>query len=117
MEIIATKVFLRCAKSIAKKYRGFNSDYQALIKALSLNPKTGTDLGGGYRKVRMIISSKNKGKSGGCRVITLNTVERNGCLYLIYIYDKSEYDSVNLSIIKTLVEDLELDSSIESSTR
>lgn len=36
------------------------------------NHKIGVDLGNGYRKVRMAITSKGKGKSGGCRVITLD---------------------------------------------
>ncbi len=56
----------------------------------------------GYRKVTIAITSKGKGKSGGCRVITLNMVERNGCLYLLYAYDKSSYDNSNLAVIKTL---------------
>lgn len=108
MEIIATKTFIRSAKSIAKKYRSFNSDYQTLLDDLSKNPNMGIDLGGGYRKVRMAISSKGKGKSGGCRVITFNMVERNGCLYLIYAYDKSDYDNVEMEVIKELVAEMGL---------
>lgn len=108
MEIIATKTFIRSAKSIAKKYRSFNADYQTLLDGLSKNPNMGIDLGGGYRKVRMAISSKGKGKSGGCRVITFNMVERNGCLYLIYAYDKSDYDNVEIDVIKELVAEMGL---------
>lgn len=63
----------------------------------------GVDLGDGYRKVRMAIAAKGKGKSGGARVITLNMVERNDCLYLIYAYDKSDAESVNLNVIKEIV--------------
>ncbi len=108
MEIIATSAFIRSAKAIAKKYRSFNADYQRLMAELTENPRMGVDLGNGYRKVRMAISSKGKGKSGGCRVITLDMVERNGCLYLIYAYDKSDYDTVELSVIKSIVADLDL---------
>lgn len=108
MEIIATTVFIRSAKAIAKKYRSFNTDYQNIIKELYHNPKTGVDLGGGYRKVRMAITSKGKGKSGGCRIITFDMVERNGNLYLIYAYDKSDYDNINLSVIKSLVDEMDL---------
>lgn len=60
----------------------------------------GVDLGGGFRKVRMAITSKGKGKSGGCRVITLNTLKKNDCLYLIYAYDKSGHDDVEMAVIK-----------------
>lgn len=108
MEIIATKAFIRSAKPLAKKYRSFNSDYQQLLEELSANPLMGIDLGNGYRKVRMAITSKGKGKSGGSRVITLNMLERNDCLYLLYIYDKSESDNIVLSVIKSLVEEMGL---------
>ena len=110
MEIIATLPFLKSAKPLAKKYRSFNDDYKAFIKELAANPKMGIDLGGGYRKVRMSITSKGKGKSGGSRVITLDMVERNGNLYLLYIYDKSEADNVVLSVIKSLVSEMGLSS-------
>lgn len=42
-----------------------------------------------YRKATIAITSKGKGKSGGCRAITLNIVERNGCLYLHNAYDNN----------------------------
>lgn len=51
----------------------------------------------------MAIAAKGKGKSGGATVITLNMVERNDCLYLIYAYDKSDAESVNLNVIKEIV--------------
>ena len=108
MEIIATLPFLKSAKPLAKKYKSFNEDYKVLIRELTANPKLGIDLGEGYRKVRMAISSKGKGKSGGSRVITLDMVERNGNLYLLYIYDKSEADNVVLSVIKSLVSEMNL---------
>ena len=108
MEIIATLPFLKSAKPLAKKYRSFNEDYKEFIKELTANPKMGIDLGNGYRKVRMAIASKRKGKSGGSRVITLDMVERNGNLYLLYIYDKSEADNVVLSVIKSLVSEMDL---------
>jgi len=108
MEIKATKVFLRCVKPLVKRYRSFKQDYLDLLDELEENPQMGTDLGNGYRKVRMAIASKGKGKSGGARVITLNMVEREDCLYLIYAYDKSNADSVNLDILKEIVREMEL---------
>ncbi len=108
MEIKATSVFQKCAKPLAKRYRSFKEDYDNLLDELGKNPKIGTDLGGGYRKVRMAIASKGKGKSGGARVITLDLLERNGCIYLIYIYDKSDADSVNIDIIKKFISEIDL---------
>ena len=58
----------------------------------------GIDLGNGIRKVRISISSKNKGKSGGARVITDTTAIvsiDNGTIVLLYIYDKNERDSIS----------------------
>ena len=110
MEIIATHSFLKSAKPLSKKYKSFNDDYKELIKELTANPRMGVDLGGGYRKVRMAIASKGKGKSGGSRVITLDMVERNGNLYLMYIYDKSEADNIVLSVIKSIVSEMDLSS-------
>ena len=108
MEVIATKTFIRSAKSIAKKYRSFNSDYQTFIDELSKNPNVGVDLGGGFRKVRMAITSKGKGKSGGARVITFDMLKKNDCLYLIYAYDKSDYDNIEMSVIRELVAEMGL---------
>ena len=68
----------------------------------------GIDLGEGFRKVRMAISSKGKRKSGGSRVITLDMVERNGNLYIFYIYDKSETSNVVLSVINSLFSEINL---------
>lgn len=106
MEIIATRTFIKSAKAIAKRYRSFNSDYQELLAQLTDNPHLGIDLGEGFRKIRMAISSKGNGKSGGCRVITFDALEKNGKLYLIYAYDKSEYDNIRLSVIKEIVAEL-----------
>lgn len=108
MEIKVTDIFLRCIKPLAKRYPSFRQDYQDLLDELEANPKSGIDLGEGYRKVRMAIKSKGKGKSGGCRVITLDMVERNGCLYLLYAYDKADYDNIVLSVLKTIVEEMDL---------
>lgn len=58
----------------------------------------------------MPIASKGKGKSGGSRVITLDMVERNGNLYLLYIYDKSDADNIVLSVIKSLVSEMDFSS-------
>lgn len=63
---------------------------------LAKNPYQGADLGHGLRKVRMAISVKGKGKSGGARVITLILAysEEESEIGLLYIYDKSEQESL-----------------------
>jgi len=64
----------------------------------------GDDLGGNTRKVRMAITSKNKGKSSGARIITCNVwvdIE-NTKIYLLTIYDKGEQDSMSKTEIEHL---------------
>lgn len=68
--IVPSKTFIRKAKQLAKKYHTLISDLKRLEDELIKNPDIGADLGNGLRKVRMSITAKGKGKSGGARVIT-----------------------------------------------
>lgn len=73
------------------------------------NPYLGVSLGHGMRKVRMQISSKGKGKSGGAWVITMvvNVLESNDNdinISLLYIYDKNEMENVSDAFLKYLAE-------------
>lgn len=89
--------FEREIKRLSKRYRTIKQDYADLLESLRENPVQGVDLGKGLRKVRMAISSKGKGKSGGVRVITLImalSVEDTE-IGLHYIYDKSERASIS----------------------
>lgn len=66
--------FDKDTKRLAKKYKSLKKDIIQLIEDLKANPQLGTDLGGGLRKVRMRISDKHKGKSGGARIITFTLI-------------------------------------------
>jgi len=52
------------------QYPSVKNDYKALIDSLKEAPKQGQALGKDCYKIRMSISSKGKGKSGGSRVIS-----------------------------------------------
>lgn len=54
-----------------KKYKSLTADLIKLQKELIENPRLGTSLGKDIYKIRLKITSKNKGKSGGARVISL----------------------------------------------
>ena len=71
-------------------------DFAGLLEALRREPQQGVDLGRGLHKVRMAISSKGKGKSGGARVITLTVLisETDTNIVLLTIYDKSECENL-----------------------
>lgn len=103
--IIVKPSFEREAKRMKKHYSSFKQDFTLLIDELEQNPRAGTDLGGGLRKVRMKISSKGKGKSGGARVITFTVIVslQEATLNLLYIYDKSERASIDKKEIEDLL--------------
>ena len=67
-------------------------------------------MGRGIRKVRMAISAKGKGKSGGARVITLILAysEEESEIGLLYIYDKSERESLTDSELTDILRQNEL---------
>lgn len=109
-EIVLTKSFLKSLKGLAKRYRSIKQDISNFSKSLEKNPFQGVELSPGIRKIRMAITSKGRGKSGGARVITLTTIvtEEKGKIILIEIYDKSDQESIDLSVIHRLITELDL---------
>lgn len=97
--------FKREAKRLNKHYASFADDYERLINELEANPHLGTDLGGGLRKIRMAITSKGKGKSGGARIISFTVVVavEESEINLLYIYDKAERSSISKKEIEELL--------------
>lgn len=100
--IIPTPDFKKLFKKLYKKYPSLKADLQQLINRLSENPTTGTKLGHNLYKIRMAISSKGKGKSGGARVITF-LISDNQEVYLVHIYDKSQLDNLTKDQILELL--------------
>jgi mRNA-degrading endonuclease RelE of RelBE toxin-antitoxin system len=93
MKIASTSFFVKELKPLVKKYRSLEDDLLELAESLNENPLQGDALSHNCFKVRLAISSKNKGKSGGARVIT-NIHVKDEVIYLISIYDKSNQDSI-----------------------
>ena len=104
-KIIVKPSFEREAKRLRKHYVSFKEDYASLLDELERNPRLGTDLGGGLRKIRMAIASKGRGKSGGARVITFTVVVavEESEVNLLYIYDKAERVSISIKEIEGLL--------------
>lgn len=111
-EILTTPEFESQAKALQKRHRSFKSDLRNLVATLIDNPFQGIELCPGIRKIRMAITSKGRGKSGGARVITYTVVaaETEGRVYLMNVYDKSDFSTVELSVLKEIVRNLELPS-------
>jgi hypothetical protein len=62
-------------------------------------------LGNNTYKIRVAIKSKGKGKSGGSRVITY-VVSENEEVYLLTIFDKSEFDTIDDKSIEQIIDTL-----------
>lgn len=73
-----------------------------LFTELENNPTTGTLLGNNIYKIRLSIASKNKGKSGGARVMTFVKVKNTSVLHFS-IYNKGDKDSISDKEIEDLL--------------
>ena len=86
--------FKKEAKRLIKKYPSLKQELALLFEELENYPKKGTSLGNNIYKIRLAISSKGKGKTGGARIITHVTVLEEVVL-LLSIYNKGEKDSIS----------------------
>ena len=108
-----TNNFKSEAKPLLKKYKSLTNDLLKLEKELLVNPRLGTSLGQDAYKIRLKISSKNKGKSGGARVISLvdstligfteQTSAEEITINLLSIYDKSDVANITDKELKDLI--------------
>ena len=69
-EILVTDSFEKSLKKIAKKHKSVKEDLRSIVHQLRENLRLGTPLGKDCYKIRFLISSKGRGKSGGARIIT-----------------------------------------------
>lgn len=98
--------FDRQLKRLAKKFPSLKEEYAQLIERLENNPILGTALANSCYKIRLSISSKGKGKSGGARVISHLQVAENN-VFLLAIYDKSEKEDISNKELKDLLRFIE----------
>lgn len=106
-KVVTTSGFEKDAKPLFKKYHSFGDDFEKLIQLLQTNPKLGTSLGLDCFKIRLAISSKGKGKSGGARVITCFKLTQETVI-LLSIYDKSDRETITQKQLKALLKEADL---------
>ena len=92
--IVTTPSFEKEFKQLVKKYPSVKKDLAVLADLLLKEPTMGTALGHDCYKIRMAITAKGKGKSGGARVITFVQIIET-TIFLLSIYDKA--DAANIS--------------------
>ena len=117
IEIRITKSFKKAVKPLIKKYPSVIKDLEQLQTELLKNPSSGTSLGNNVYKIRLKITSKGKGKSGGARVISypekeiigvLEIKEEQTIVNLISIYDKAEKETISDAELRDLIKSLEV---------
>ena len=99
--------FEKEAKRLSKKHRSLKKDLLVLIESLEKSPQQGEPLGNDFYKVRLAITSKGSGKSGGARIITCVKIIKN-VVFLSSIYDKSEKASITNQELKLLARQIKL---------
>lgn len=107
-EINATEPFERKLKKLSKKHKSLSKDLLSLFEKLAETPLMGIPLGKDCFKIRLAISSKGKGKSGGARIITYVKLI-NSTVYLMDIYDKSEQSTITDKELEFLIDLLSKD--------
>jgi hypothetical protein len=111
-----TRSFSSAAKPLLKKYHSLSKDLLILEKELIITPRLGTSLGQDVYKIRLKISSKGKGKSGGARVISLvesfligmteKISDEETVVNLLTIYDKADVDNISDKELKELIKNV-----------
>ena len=94
--------FKKEAKKLIKKFPSLKQELADLFTTLERNPTIGTSLGNDIYKIRLAISSKNKGKSGGARVLSFVKITETKVL-LFSIYNKGDIENLTDKEIKRLI--------------
>jgi len=76
-----------------------------VFEILETEPRQGVALGRNCFKIRLAITSKGRGKSGGARVIT-NFVVTGDTVFLLSIYDKADKDNLTDKELKELLKEV-----------
>ena len=107
-----SKSFKTAVKPLLKKYPSLSNDLLRLEAELAANPLLGTALGNSAYKIRLKISSKGRGKSGGARVISfvettligeVEVKDEDITVSLITIYDKADTATIRDKELKELI--------------
>lgn len=101
-KVVPTPNFLKEANKLRQKYPNIGKDFIALAKKLNKDPFTGNDyIFNDLWKVRMAITDKNQGESGGARVIIeVKVIEEQ--VFVLSVYDKSVREDLTDSEFRRL---------------
>jgi hypothetical protein len=98
--------FEKSLKKLVKKFPGLKDEYADFLDKTENEGVQGISLGNGFYKARLMVKSKGKGKSGGLRIISHQTViyhinEKH--IRLTAIYDKGEISNIDREYLDNLI--------------
>ena len=102
MKVRVSEDFRVAYKRLKKRHKSLEDDFERLLSSLLQNPIQGVELESGVRKVRLAISSKGRGKSGGARVIIRVRIVADE-LQLLYMYDKSDFGNISDAYLRDIM--------------
>ena len=102
MRVRMSEDFRTAYKRLKKRHKSLQQDFERLLASLLQNPMQGVELDEGVRKVRLAITSKGRGKSGGARVIIRVRIVSDE-LQLLYIYDKADFENVSDTFLRDVM--------------
>lgn len=106
MKVRTSEDFRTAYKRLKKRHKSLQHDFEHLLASLLQNPMQGVELENGVRKVRMAITSKGRGKSGGARVVIRVRIVADE-LQLLYIYDKADYENISDAFLRDIMKRME----------
>lgn len=101
-DIVIHEIFYKELKPLAKKYPSIKNDILKISENIEKELALATDLGDGFKKIRINIKSKGKGSSGGGRIISFETIVSINETQILFaaIYNKGDYNTIDLDILK-----------------
>ena len=102
-----TATYTKAIKKLKKRFKSIEDDCDKFIQSIETTDDLRAELGNGVYKVRIANGDKKVGKRGGYRLISYLKLIDNK-LYLMYIYDKSDFSTVTEKQIDAFITQLSL---------
>lgn len=106
-KIVVSSLFEKSLKKLAKRFPSIKKIFQECLNDLQSQQNLGEEISGhqNYFKIRYGNPDAKRGKSGGFRIIYLNSAEKF-VIILIDIYSKTDQEEVSWDKVKSLKEEI-----------
>lgn len=100
-----TPTFSKELKRLEKKYPSIKNDILNIQSQIENKTIPIIDLGNNLKKIKLKITSNNKGKSGGARMVYQEMIIdiENTDITLVTIWEKSEMDNLDIDYLKSII--------------